>query len=219
MRVHKNVTELGYAGCMEQSIPPIGTAEYDQLNAQLAAYIHALRPDRRYYAGRTFFTLLLKEQGVQAVFDFLAQAEQSLLKDGELEVADFEDNEALEDIFKRSRTKLLTRRAAMGVIAEGVGGAALAGYGAAGVVDQLRAIHTPPPAKAEPEPYAKMLDHTVMPYAYIAIGGSMMDAAYRHNLEYKLGDIANAVTRLSERLPAPTRADALTASGPVTRTR
>ncbi|PZP86130.1 MAG: hypothetical protein DI582_03780 [Azospirillum brasilense] len=204
---------------MEHRTPPIGTAEYEQLNAQLASYIHALRPDRRYFAGRTFFSLLLKEQGVEAVVNFLDQAQKSLLKDGELEVADFEDNEALEDIFRRSRTKLLTRRAAMGVIAEGLGGAALAGYGAAGVVDQVRHLNSAPPAPQQPEPYAKMLDHTVMPYAYIAIGGSMMDAAYRHNLEYKLGDIANAVTRLSERLPAPTHADALAAGEPASRTR
>jgi len=216
MRVHKNVTELEYAGCMEQSIPPIGTAEYDQLNAQLAAYIHALRPDRRYYAGRTFFTLLLKEQGVQAVFDFLAQAEQSLLKDGELEVADFDDDEAFEDLFKRSRIKLYTRRAAMGVIAEGAGGAALAAYGAAGIADQIRgAMQSPDPdGPKEKHSFAKQLDTTVMPYAYVAIGGSMMDAAHRHSVEYKLGDIANAVTRLIDKLPPLQKADMVRASQP-----
>jgi hypothetical protein len=204
---------------MEYNAPPIGTPEYAQLEAQLGAHILALRPDQRYYAGRRFFTLLLKEQGAQAVFDFLAQAEQSLLKDGELEVADFEDHEAIEDLFKRSRPKMLTRRVAMGVIAEGVGGAALAGYGVAGIADQLRHVTAPKPTTEKETSYAKTLDTTVMPYAYVAIGGSMLDAAYRHYLEYKLGDIANAVTRLIERMPAPTHAEALSNGTDTARTR
>lgn len=188
---------------MKHIAPPIGTPEHAQLEAQMGAHILALRPDQRYYAGRRFFSLLLKEQGVQAVFDFLAQAEQSLLKDGELEVADFEDEEAVLDLFKRSRPKMLTRRVAMGVIAEGVGGAALAGYGVAGIADQLRHVTAEKPEAQKETSYAKKLDTTVMPYAYVAIGGSMLDAAYRHYLEYKLGDIANAVTRLIEKMPAP----------------
>ena len=200
---------------MEQT-PAIGTPEYDQLKARLSAEIHALRPDKRFYAGRRFFSLLLQEQGVGAVYHFLERASQALEKNGELEVADFDDDEAFEDLFKRSRIKLYTRRAAMGVIAEGAGGAALAAYGAAGIADQIRgAMQSPDPdGPKEKHSFAKQLDTTVMPYAYVAIGGSMMDAAHRHSVEYKLGDIANAVTRLIDKLPPLQKADMVRASQP-----
>lgn len=183
----------------ENELPEIGTPEYALLEAKLRAEINALRPDKRFYAGRQFFNLLLDEQKIAGVYRFLARANAALSKNGELEVADFDDDEALDDIFMRSRIKMLTRRAAMGVIAEGAGGAALAAYGVAGAADQWRGTQNHS-ASTNPDSWEASVDK-VMPYAYVAIGASMMDASYRHNQEYKLGDIANAVTRLIDRLP------------------
>lgn len=184
---------------MEQALPEIGTPEYQRLEAKLSAEIHGLRPDKRFFAGRRFFTLLLAEQGVEGVYTFLARANEALLKNGELEVADFDDDEALEDIFKRSRIQMFNRRAAMGVIAEGAGGAALAAYGMAGIRDQISGLNIHP-LNARRDSWVEKVE-PIMPTAYTFIGISMMDAAYRHNLEYKLGDVANAVTRLIDRLP------------------
>lgn len=184
---------------MQNKLPEIGTPEYAQLEAKLRAEINALRPDQRFFAGRRFFNLLLDEQGVAGVYDFLGHAYEALDKNGELEVADFHYDEALEDLFKRSRIKMLTRRAAMGIIAEGAGGAALAVYGAAGVADQIRGKESHP-VDANSKAWLSKIE-PVMPTAYVLIGASMMDAAHRHNEEYKLGDIANAVTRLIDKLP------------------
>ena len=188
---------------MKQKLPAIGTPEYAQLEAQLRAEINALRPDQRFFAGRRFFNLLLDEQGVAGVYSFLGHAHEALDKNGELEVADFHYDEAIEDIFKRSRIKMVTRRAAMGILAEGLGGAALAAYGTAGVVDQIRGNESHPTNPKSASWRDKI--EPVMDTAYVLIGASMMDAAHRHNQEYKLGDIANAVTRLIDRLPAPSQ--------------
>ncbi|OYW13678.1 MAG: hypothetical protein B7X02_01595, partial [Rhodospirillales bacterium 12-54-5] len=88
--------------------------------------------------------------------------------------------------------------------AEGAGGAGLTLLGFAGIRDQV--VHSKKKNEAAPVCYVNgdrdsweaSMESSIMPEIYaFCIGPGMMYAAHRHYVEFKLGDIANSVTKLT----------------------
>lgn len=174
---------------------------------ELRQVINTLRPDRRMNAGRMFFRNLLESDGVEGVYAFLQKAQVALDKQGELELFDFSEENGERAAFHGAREKLLTRRFVAGILFEGFGGAALAGYGLLGMGDQAtRAARNEPLVDPEYKgrngfEHAKhRLDETVMPSAYAAIGSGMVYLAGKNYYTHRLSDVENAVQRLADKI-------------------
>lgn len=174
---------------------------------RMSEIIGSLRPDKRMYAGRKFFERLLRSDGVEGVHAFLAKASELLDKQGELELYNFSEDNGEREAFNGAREKVISRRFFLGVVGEGFGGAALGLYGGLGVGSQAtRAVQGQPmvdPDYQGDDAFAHAqhrLDETVMPAAYTAIGGGMVYLAGKNYYMHRLGDVANAVEKLAEKI-------------------